>query len=268
MFGHVVGDELLCAVARRLELAADGSFIARVGGDEFTLISTEGAQPQAAEALGRARCCRRSAEPFEVRGQQIPIGLSIGAAIYPRDGADAMTLLANADAALYRAKAEGASYVRASSIPTWTGGCASATRCSTICARPIAHDELVLHYQPQAKIDGEVFGFEALVRWQHPKHGFVPPATFIPLAEQNGMIVEIGAWALREACREAASWTAPLQIGVNLSPVQFRYGDLAGLVHRDPARDRACAPGRLELEITEGVLISDTRRARFRSCAG
>jgi EAL domain-containing protein (putative c-di-GMP-specific phosphodiesterase class I) len=95
----------------------------------------------------------------------------------------------------------------------------------------IARNELFLNYQPQATIDGEVFAFEALVRWRHPKLGVVSPGEFISLAEQNGMIVEIGAWALREGRREAATWAAPLRIGVNLSSVQFRYGDLAGLVH-------------------------------------
>ena len=105
-----------------------------------------------------------------------------------------------------------------------------------------------------------MFGFEALVRWRHPKRGVVPPSDFIALAEQNGMIVEIGEWALREACREAASWATPLQIGVNLSPVQFRYGDLAGLVHAI-LLETGLAPGRLELEITEGVLFNDPPRA-------
>jgi EAL domain-containing protein (putative c-di-GMP-specific phosphodiesterase class I) len=117
-----------------------------------------------------------------------------------------------------------------------------------------------LHYQPQAKINGEVFGFEALARWQHPTRGFIPPAEFITLAEQNGMIVEIGAWALKEACREAASWQLPLQVSVNLSPVQFRYGDLSGLVHLI-LLETGLAPGRLELEITEGVLFDDPARA-------
>src|SRR3990167_11173677 len=112
----------------------------------------------------------------------------------------------------------------------------------------IARDELVLYYQPQAKMDGEVFGFEALARWRHPTRGLVPPDAFISLAEQNGMIVEIGAWALTAACREAASWAVPLQVGVNLSPVQFRYGDLAGLVHLI-LLETGLSPSRLELEI-------------------
>ena len=139
-------------------------------------------------------------------------------------------LIANADAALYRAKAEGRQTVRFFD-PEMDKRLRERYALQHDLRSAMSHGELTLHYQPQAKIDGEVFGLEALLRWEHPKHGLVPPRTFIPLAEQNGMIGEIGEWTLREACREAASWTAPLQVGVNLSPVQFRYGDLAALVH-------------------------------------
>jgi EAL domain-containing protein (putative c-di-GMP-specific phosphodiesterase class I) len=124
----------------------------------------------------------------------------------------------------------------------------------------IERDELVLHYQPQARIGGEIIGFEALVRWRHPQHGIIPPNTFIPLAEESGLIVEIGEWIMREACREAASWPKPLQIAINLSPVQFHHGDLPGLVHA-VLLETGLPPSRLELEITEGVLIDDFSRA-------
>ena len=124
----------------------------------------------------------------------------------------------------------------------------------------IQRNELELHYQPQARIDGEITGFEALVRWHHPRHGLVPPSTFIPLAEENGGIVELGEWVLRTACREAASWPRPLSIAVNLSPVQFQHGDLPNLVHQ-VLLDTGLAAKRLELEITEGVLIGDFSRA-------
>jgi EAL domain-containing protein (putative c-di-GMP-specific phosphodiesterase class I) len=118
---------------------------------------------------------------------------------------------------------------------------------------------LRLYYQPQAKIDGGVIGFEALVRWQNPQRGMVSPGTFIPVAEESGLITQIGEWVLREACREAASWSHPLQIAVNLSPIQFRHGDLAGLVH-SVLLETGLAPTRLELEITEGVLVEDFAR--------
>jgi EAL domain-containing protein (putative c-di-GMP-specific phosphodiesterase class I) len=123
----------------------------------------------------------------------------------------------------------------------------------------VARNELRLHYQPLAKIDGEVIGFEALLRWHNPQRGMVSPATFIPVAEESGLIMEIGEWVLREACREAASWPQPLQIAVNLSPIQFRHGDLAGLVH-SMLLETGLAPTRLELEITEGVLVEDFGR--------
>ena len=259
VFGHVVGDELLCAIAQRLDRAVGSEFIARVGGDEFIILATAGEQPQSAAALAD-RVLKSVAEDFDIRGQKIPIGLSIGAALYPSDGGgDIEALLANADAALYRAKAEGRHTVRFFD-PEMDRRLRERYALQHDLRSAMAHGELALHYQPQAKIDGEVFGLEALLRWQHPKRGLVPPTTFIALAEQNGMIGEIGEWTLREACREAASWTAPLQIGINLSPVQFRYGDLASLVHAI-LLETGLAPGRLELEITEGVLINDPPRA-------
>jgi diguanylate cyclase (GGDEF)-like protein len=258
VFGHVIGDEFLCAIARRLKVAAEGAFIARVGGDEFMLVTATGQQPAMAEALAE-RLLDSVTNDFQIRGQQISIGLSIGAAVYPIDGHDTMTLLANADAALYRAKGDGRHMVRFFN-PEMDRHLRERYALQHDLRSAIAHNELALDYQPQAKIDGEVFGFEALLRWHHPKQGLVPPGTFITLAEQNAMIGEIGEWTLREACREAASWASPLQIGVNLSPIQFRHGDLAGLVHQI-LLETGLAPGRLELEITEGVLIGDPSRA-------
>jgi diguanylate cyclase (GGDEF)-like protein len=258
LFGHVIGDELLCAISRRLQHAADDAFIARVGGDEFILILATGDQPKAAQALAN-RLLGAVAKPFEVRGQQIPIGLSVGGTIYPQDATDINALIANADAALARAKADGGHLVRFFE-PEMDRRLRERYELQRDMRSAIAHGEFVLHYQPQAKVDGEVFGFEALLRWFHPTRGLVPPSLFIPLAEQSGLIAEIGEWTLRQACAEAASWPRPLQIGVNLSPVQFRNADLAGLVQSVLA-DTGLAPGRLELEITEGVLISDQARA-------
>jgi diguanylate cyclase (GGDEF)-like protein len=258
VFGHVVGDELLCAIARRLEVAAAGSFVARVGGDEFTFVSAAAEQPRSADALA-GRVLQAVAEPFDVRNQKIPIGLSIGAAVYPHDGTDPEMLLANADAALYRAKADGRHTVRFFD-PDLDRRLRERFALQLDLRSAIARNELILHYQPQASIDGEIFGFEALARWQHPTRGLIPPNVFIPLAEQNGMIVEIGAWAMSEACREAATWSRPLQVGVNLSPVQFRYADLAGLVHLI-LLETGLSPGRLELEITEGIIFDDPARA-------
>jgi diguanylate cyclase (GGDEF)-like protein len=172
VFGHVVGDELLCAIARRLEHAVGNEFIARVGGDEFTIISAGGGQPQAASALAD-RVLKSLEVDFEIRGQKIAIGLSIGAAVYPRDGSDTMTVLANADAALYRAKSDGRHTVRFFD-PEMDKRLRERYALQHDLRSAIAHGELAVHYQPQAKIDGEVFGFEALLRWNHPKHGSVP----------------------------------------------------------------------------------------------
>ncbi len=197
--------------------------------------------------------------PFEIRGQVIRIGLSIGVAIYPRDGTDPASLLANADAALYRAKADGRNLARFFD-PEMDRRLRERYAMQHELRSSIERNELLMYYQPQATIDGRVFGFEALVRWQHPRLGLVSPSTFIPLAEQSGIIGQIGAWTLRQACRTAASWPVPLQIAVNLSPVQFQHGDLAALVH-SILFDTDLAPERLELEITEGVLINDPTRA-------
>jgi EAL domain-containing protein (putative c-di-GMP-specific phosphodiesterase class I) len=120
----------------------------------------------------------------------------------------------------------------------------------------LEQNQFLVYFQPQARIDGEVIGFEALLRWNHPTRGLVPPDRFIPLAEENGLIVEIGEWVLREACREAASWPRPLQVAVNLSPVQFQAGDLERSIHQI-LLETGLTPTRLEVEITEGVLIGD-----------
>ena len=259
VFGHAIGDQLLAAVAERLQVAAGDAYLARVGGDEFNLISAAGLQPATAAALAESliECVAR---PFEIHGQHLRVGLSIGAAVYPKDGMDATALIGNADAALYRAKAEGRQVTRFFEHEMdrhirQTHALQQDLRSA------ISLGQLLLHYQPQATIDGDVFGFEALVRWQHPKHGLVPPGEFISLAERNGMISEIGEWVLRHAAEEAVTWRSPLQISVNLSPVQFRHEDLPNLVH-EILFDTGLAPGRLELEITEGVLIKDPPRSQ------
>jgi diguanylate cyclase (GGDEF)-like protein len=258
VFGHAVGDELLCAVARRLQDASEGAFISRIGSDEFTLILAKGEQPAAAEALAD-RLVKSMTEAFDVRGRKIPIGLCIGVATYPKDAGDPLTLLANAAAALHRAKVDGRRLV-CYFDPAMDHRTRERYSLQLDLRAAIPHDELSLQYQPQATIDGEVFGFEALVRWTHPKLGLRKPGSFIGLAEQNGSIIEIGEWALREACREAAAWKNPLQIAVNISPVQFRNGDMPDVV-QSVLTESGLAPERLELEITEGVLINDSSRA-------
>ena len=228
IFGHPVGDALLRAVARRLQAAAEGAIVARIGGDEFTLISTGEPQIATAEALAD-RLHAAFADDFDVEGQQLRMGLSIGIAIYPTDGADETALIANADAALYRAKAEGRGKTSFFDIAMDTR--LHERRALQLELRSaLPRDEFSLVYQPQSQMNGEMVGMEALVRWKNPTRGTVSPGMFIPLAEESGLIIPIGEWILREACREAASWPRPLGIAVNISPIQFRHGDLPGLV--------------------------------------
>jgi diguanylate cyclase (GGDEF)-like protein len=258
VYGHAAGDEFLRQAAKRLQSVAGGAFIARLGGDEFVVIATDGDQPAAAEALAN-RLLAAINNDFTINGQSVRAGISIGIAIFPADAGDAATLLGNADAALYRAKAEGRGTVR-----FFEAGMDKRLRERRVLQQDlrsaVERGELTMHYQPQARITGEIIGFEALVRWQHPQHGMIPPGVFIPLAEESSIIISMGEWIMREACREAASWPNPLQIAINLSPVQFRHGDLPGLVNT-VLQETGLRPSRLELEITEGVLIDDFARA-------
>jgi diguanylate cyclase (GGDEF)-like protein/PAS domain S-box-containing protein len=253
-YGHLIGDAVLREVARRLQVAAEGAFLARIGGDEFMLVMADSAQPAAAATLAD-RLLATLVHDIEAEGHHIKLGMSIGVAVYPADGLDAKTLMINADAALYRAKAE----TRGAAMffePDMSERLRDRRDLQEDLRSAIDRGELLLHYQAQVRMTGETVGFEALARWQCPKRGMVSPGTFIPVAEESGLILTIGEWVLREACREAASWSQPLTIAVNISPMQFRHGDLPNLVH-SILLETGLAPGRLELEITEGVMIND-----------
>jgi diguanylate cyclase (GGDEF)-like protein len=258
VFGHAVADRLLQELGTQLKRATAGAFLARLGGDDFNIIVTDGNQPTVTEELAK-QVQELVADGFNIDGHVIRIGLSIGIAVYPFDGADAATLMINGDAALARAKRDGRGSLR-----FFEAEMDKAQRerraLQHELGSAIEHDQLKLFYQPQARMDGEVIGFEALLRWEHPLRGRIAPNTFIPLAEDNGMIIPIGEWVLREACRQAASWSQPLTVAVNLSPVQFHYSDLPALV-LSILVETGLPPHRLELEITEGVLMSDFARA-------
>jgi diguanylate cyclase (GGDEF)-like protein/PAS domain S-box-containing protein len=258
VFGHSVGDALLCEVAGRMKHAAEGAFVARLGGDEFTLLCEHGPQPETAEILA-GRLQSAVAGDIKIAGHQLRIGLSVGVAIFPNDGGDGTMLQSNADAALYRTKADGRGTVRfyEADMDKRLRERRSLQR-DLQCA--VERGEFAIHYQPQSRVGAGVVGFEALVRWHHPSRGMIAPNTFIPLAEESGLIISIGEWILRETCREAASWPRPLNIAVNLSTVQFRHGDLPAVVHA-VLLETGLAANRLELEITEGVLIGDFSRA-------
>lgn len=251
IYGHGVGDALLREVAKRLQRAAGGAFLARVGGDEFTLISGEALAQRLIAAL---------AEDIVIEGHRLRIRLSIGVAVYPCDGRDQTTLMGNADAALNRAKSSGGGTVQFFEADMYEE-LRDRRALQQDLRHALANGEMILHYQPQAAMDGTITGFEALLRWRHSTKGMIPPDRFISIAEESGLIVEIDAWVLREACREAASWPRPLHVAVNLSPIQFRQSDIVALVH-SVLLETGLSPDRLELEITEGVLIEDFSRAQ------
>ncbi|ERF82272.1 EAL domain-containing protein [Bradyrhizobium viridifuturi] len=261
VYGHAMGDKVLIEVAQRLQAVARGGVVARLSGDEFGLI-IDGRQPvagialaeQAGEALG---------QDFLIDGKSVRTGLTTGIAVFPHNGSDAASLLANSGAALFRAKAKSRGTISIFE-PEMDQQIRDRRVLHQELSVAIKNGELSLYYQPQAvagaSVAGsQIIGFEALARWHHPVRGFVPPSDFIPLAEESGLIVEMGEWILREACREAASWTVPMQVAVNLSPAQFTHGDLVGLVH-SILLETGLTPDRLELEITEGVLIEDFDR--------
>jgi diguanylate cyclase (GGDEF)-like protein/PAS domain S-box-containing protein len=261
VFGHAMGDKLLIEVARRLQMSTGGGVVARLSGDEFGLI-IDGCQPEAGKALAE-RIAATLASDFLIDGKSVYTGVTTGISVFPRDGRDGASLLANADAALFRAKAKSRGSISLFE-PEMDQQIRDRRALHQDLSAAMKNGELSLHYQPQAttgqNVAGDdVTGFEALARWVHPTRGFVPPSDFIPLAEESGLIVEMGEWILREACREAASWPKPLQIAVNLSPAQFVRGDVVGLVH-SILLETGLSPGRLELEITEGVLIEDFER--------
>jgi diguanylate cyclase (GGDEF)-like protein/PAS domain S-box-containing protein len=261
VFGHAVGDKLLIEVAQRMQASARGGVVARLSGDAFGLI-IDGKQPIAGMLLAE-QLAEELAKEFVIDGKSVRTGATTGISIFPHNGRDPASLLANAGAALSRAKAKSRGTISIYE-PEMDQQIRDRRVLHQDLSTAIKNGEISLYYQPQASSrwtpgSNEIIGFEALARWRHPVRGFVPPSDFIPLAEESGLIFEMGQWILREACREAASWPVPLQVAVNLSPAQFMHGDVVSLVH-SILLETGLAPGRLELEITEGVLIEDFDR--------
>jgi diguanylate cyclase (GGDEF)-like protein/PAS domain S-box-containing protein len=254
--GHPIGDQLLQAVAQRLrEGVRETDTPARLGGDEFAIIQGNLAGPRDAVALAR-RLIAMVEAPFEIAGHQIVVGTSIGIVFAPADGTDADTLMKNADLALYRAKFDGRGVYRLFHTAMDTEVQAR-RRLELDLRQALRRSQFELHYQPLIDLQSQaVCGFEALLRWRHPDRGMVLPEAFIPLAEEVGIIGPIGEWALSEASRAAASWPGELRVSVNLSPAQFKSGDLVGVV-RAALHASGLAPDRLELEITETVMLRD-----------
>jgi diguanylate cyclase (GGDEF)-like protein len=257
--GHPIGDQVLQAVARRLRDAVrDNDTVARLGGDEFAIIqSRTGQQPEDATALA-SRLIDLVSAPYDIEGQQVVIGLSVGIAVAPTDGAEADVLLKSADMALYRAKDEGRGTYRFFE-QAMDARVQSRRRLELDLRSAMQNEEFEVYYQPILQIrSGEISAFEALLRWHHPERGMISPADFIPLAESTGLIVPLGEWVLRKACCDAAGWSRPVRVAVNLSPVQFKHRSLVQDVIGAIAAS-GLPPERLELEITETVLLQDSK---------
>ncbi|GAC1339414.1 MAG: hypothetical protein NVSMB18_07600 [Acetobacteraceae bacterium] len=251
-YGRGVGDALLQVVAKRLRSAVrEGDVLCRLGGDEFAIGLPS---PTPAETMA-ARLVDLLSRPYLVEGQLAVIGASIGIAVGPANGTDPEALLQAAELAMYQAKEDGRSAVR-----VFDQGMDRRARDHNALVddlrRALPLQQLELYYQPQTKLSsGRLVGFEALLRWNHPEHGLVPPDRFIPIAEETGLIVPIGEWVLRTACAEAASWPEELTVAVNVSPRQFKERDRLPQAVQAALAASALPPQRLELEITETALI-------------
>lgn len=258
--GHSIGDQLLIEVSRRLgTLVPDGDTLARVGGDEFDVLVELQEGGPSSDLLARQMLDALS-QPFNVGGKTIYANASIGIALYPSDGADAETLQSNANAALHQAKVNGRGMMRYFS-PEMSVRARERLALEADLRQAIERGDLRLHYQPQLDVaSGTISGLEALVRWEHPERGMISPADFIPFAEENGMIVPIGAWVMAEACRQVLAWaeagvSAP-RIAINVSAVELTRGQLAA-AWRNALQSSGVSPRCFELELTETAVIAD-----------
>jgi diguanylate cyclase (GGDEF)-like protein len=251
--GHPAGDALLVEAGQRVLQAARGNFVARLGGDEFVVLQTVGDDRNAIDRLAR-EILEGMAQPLVIDGNELVPSTSIGIAIFPDDGTDGGTLLRNADLALYRAKEAGRG-TYAFFEASLNERAQQRRQLETDLRSALENGELELHYQPLFDLEhNRICSFEALLRWNHPKRGQIQPAEFIPVAEDTGLIVPIGAWVIREACAQAAGWPEQIRVAVNVSTVQFHRGALHETIIRSLA-DSGLAPDRLEVEITESIFL-------------
>jgi diguanylate cyclase (GGDEF)-like protein len=255
--GHPIGDALLQQVAERVRgCIRPTDAVARLGGDEFAIVQAGVDQPISATAMA-TRLVDAISSPFEIDGHQIVIGASVGISVAPSDGVDPDELLKKADMALYRAKEEGRGRYRFFE-PEMDARMQRRRALELDLRKAMVLKQFEVYYQPLVNIEtGKVACFEALLRWHHPERGMVAPNDFIPLAEEIGLINQIGSWVLREACKQAASWPDQIRVAVNLSPVQFKSKTLL-LEVIGALADSGLGRGRLEVEITETVLLQDT----------
>jgi diguanylate cyclase (GGDEF)-like protein/PAS domain S-box-containing protein len=255
--GHPIGDALLKEVGRRLKVTVgESDTVARLSGDEFAVVQIGRSEEAAARSLA-GRLVEVISAPYEIDDHQIIIGVSIGISLSPQDGDNPDELLKNADLALYRAKADGRGTYRF--FETGMDARAQARRLLEMDMRAaLQRDEFQPYYQPIRDVaSGRVVAFEALLRWNHPQRGLIAPLSFIPLAEETGLIIQLGDFVLRSACTDAATWPDDVDVAVNLSPVQFRNPNLIASVTEALALSGLDAR-RLELEITESVLLQNS----------
>jgi diguanylate cyclase (GGDEF)-like protein len=251
--GHPAGDALLVEAARRVQRAARGHFVARLGGDEFVVLQTVGEDRDAIDRLARD-ILGEITQPFAVDGNEVVPSTSIGIAIAPQDGADSGALLRSADLALYRAKEAGRG-TYAFFEESLNERAQERRQTETDLRLALERDEFELHYQPLFDLEqNRICSFEALLRWHHPTRGLISPADFVPVAEDTGLIVPIGAWAVREACARATGWPEHIRIAVNVSAVQFHRGAMQETILRALA-ESGLEPNRLEIEITESIFL-------------
>ncbi|MBA5635868.1 EAL domain-containing protein [Duganella sp. LX20W] len=257
--GHHIGDELLKQVAKALqEKLREGDTLARLGGDEF-IVLLEDVDGQYSASLVAEKLVAMFEQPFMVAGHELFVTCSVGISLFPTDATDLNMLIRNADVAMYQAKARGRNGY-SFYAPSMTGEGVERLRLETFLRRSIEKEEIFLNYQPQVEIDtGRLVGVEALVRWNHPELGLVPPVRFIPLAEDTGFINQLGKWVLYEACRQMVRWQeAGLhvpKIAVNLSVKQFERGSIVNMV-AEILRETGLEPERLQLEVTESVIMN------------
>jgi len=262
--GHSVGDRLLRAVANRLaNCLSHGDTVARLGGDEFAILLED--LHQASDVVPiLEKLVEAMRHPFGLDGREFFLTFSIGISVCPQDGEEADNLLRNADTAMYRAKEEGRNNYRFYTADMNASAFARLELENRL-RRALEREEFVLHYQPKLDLrSGKIVGVEALLRWQHPELGLVPPGDFIPTLEETGMIVPVGRWVLHEACRQARAWRQAglpwLAVAVNISTHQFRRDDIYAVV-MEVLATYAMPASELELEITESALMDDIGRA-------
>jgi diguanylate cyclase (GGDEF)-like protein/PAS domain S-box-containing protein len=258
--GHAFGDKLLCDVAHRLRQAVrEADTVARMGGDEFVILLAEVAEPGDV-GLVATKILKLLAEPYHLEKREITVTASLGVSLYPKDSDEGATLIRNADIAMYRAKKSGGNTF-SFYAPDMNKRVLDTLELESALRHALDRGEFRLHYQPKINLtNGRVIGCEALVRWCHPQRGMVSPADFSPLAEETGLIVPLGAWVLKEACRQNRAWQAEglpaLRVAVNLSARQFHQGDLPNLI-RETLVETGLDPQWLELELTESMVMGD-----------